>query len=173
MGEIRSTLDIIMEKTKGLTMTEDEKAAFQRSEVEEEIKPILQKYLDGRIDPERVGIEIVALGEEKEDMAMEILKKECLARIEPEGDNSGLFDLLGRAVGLDTGPFLEAVSTFQKEMKRQRARHGEAFRVRLQERGISGSALIPNPNADVEFIRYADQKREELRERLSALASQQ
>ncbi len=25
MGEIRSTLDIIMEKTKGLTLTEDEK----------------------------------------------------------------------------------------------------------------------------------------------------
>ncbi len=34
MGEIKSTLDIIMEKTKGLTMTEEEKGAFRKKEGE-------------------------------------------------------------------------------------------------------------------------------------------
>jgi hypothetical protein len=34
MGEIKSTLDIIMEKTRGLTMTAEEKREFQRKEVE-------------------------------------------------------------------------------------------------------------------------------------------
>ena len=39
MGEIRSTLDIIMEKTKGLTMTEEEKKDFIKKETEGKAVP--------------------------------------------------------------------------------------------------------------------------------------
>ena len=38
MGEIKSTLDIIMEKTKGLTMTEEEKEGLRRTELAERVK---------------------------------------------------------------------------------------------------------------------------------------
>ena len=54
MGEIKSTLDIIMEKTKGLTMTEEEKTAFKSKEMEGKVKGALQKFLDGILDVERL-----------------------------------------------------------------------------------------------------------------------
>ncbi len=38
MGEIRSTMDIIMEKAKGLTMTDEEKEAFRKKETEGKVR---------------------------------------------------------------------------------------------------------------------------------------
>ena len=63
MGEIKSTLDIIMEKTKGLTMSEEEKEAFQKKETEGKVRGFLQRYLDCVIDLERLKAELLGLGE--------------------------------------------------------------------------------------------------------------
>jgi hypothetical protein len=38
MAEIKSTLDIIMERTKNLTMTDEEKASFRRKEAEGKVR---------------------------------------------------------------------------------------------------------------------------------------
>ena len=47
MGEIKSTMDIIMEKTKGLTMTEEEKAEYKHKELTGKVRGLIQKFLDG------------------------------------------------------------------------------------------------------------------------------
>jgi len=65
MGEIRSTMDIIMEKAKGLTMSEEEKETFRKKETEGKVRGFLQRFLDGFIDAERLKDEIGSLGEER------------------------------------------------------------------------------------------------------------
>ena len=47
MGEIKSTLDIIMEKTKGLTMSEEERTSFKEKELTGKVKGLVQKYING------------------------------------------------------------------------------------------------------------------------------
>ena len=47
MAEIKSTLDIIMEKAKKFSVTEEEKKGFKRQELEGKIKGLVQKALDG------------------------------------------------------------------------------------------------------------------------------
>jgi hypothetical protein len=47
MGEIKSTLDLVMEKTKDLTLSSEEKKAQKQKEIENRIKGLLQKYQDG------------------------------------------------------------------------------------------------------------------------------
>jgi len=49
MGEIRSTMDIIMEKAKNLTMSEEEKAEFNRKALQLKVKGLVQKFLDDLI----------------------------------------------------------------------------------------------------------------------------
>ncbi|NQT55992.1 MAG: hypothetical protein HQ551_07155, partial [Desulfobacteraceae bacterium] len=78
MGEIRSTMDIIMEKTKGLTMTEKEKAEFQQRELTGKIKGLIQKFFDGSINLDRLKIEAVALREEQQEMFDQIIKEEAI-----------------------------------------------------------------------------------------------
>ena len=43
MAEIKSTLDIIMEKAKRFSVTEEEKKGFKRQELEGKIKGLVQK----------------------------------------------------------------------------------------------------------------------------------
>ena len=104
MGEIKSTLDIIMEKTKDLTLTDEEKNAFQKSETEGKVRGILQKFLDGLMDSKRLKEEIIGLGDKQYSLAKEALLKECLDRMEPGADNTPLLEVLENAAGLDTDP---------------------------------------------------------------------
>ena len=46
MGEIKSTLDIVLEKTKHLKLSQDEKRAQKSKEFEKRLMGLLQKYLD-------------------------------------------------------------------------------------------------------------------------------
>ena len=50
MAEIKSTLDIIMEKARDINVSEEEKKAFQRNEFEGKARGLLQKLLDGLLD---------------------------------------------------------------------------------------------------------------------------
>ena len=47
MGEIKSTLDLVLEKTKHLSQSSDEKQSQIRKDIEMRINGLLQKYQDG------------------------------------------------------------------------------------------------------------------------------
>ena len=47
MGEIKSTLDLVLEKTKNLTLSSEEKEEQNQKEIENRIKGMVQKYQDG------------------------------------------------------------------------------------------------------------------------------
>jgi len=46
MGEIKSTLDLVMEKTRHLTLSPEEKDAQTKVEVHKRLKGLVQKYQD-------------------------------------------------------------------------------------------------------------------------------
>ena len=166
MAEIKSTLDIIMEKTKDLTMTEGEKEAIRKTEIEGKVRGLLRKFIDGLIKPERIRKEIASLGPEQQLMANEALTKECLGRMEPGGGNEKFLEALEYVTGADTKPLRQILSEFQeKKEKERRAREG-VIRERLHQAGISGTAVIPNISADSEWTRYLSEIRGELKEKL-------
>ncbi|MFH1243741.1 MAG: hypothetical protein V1689_15485 [Pseudomonadota bacterium] len=166
MGEIRSTLDIILEKTKGLTMTESEKEQFRRTEVEGKVRGYVQKFLDGAMNLEGVKREIASLGPMQHDLAREALVKECLDRMELEGENQKLLDALEYLTDADTRPLKEIVNRFLKEIEKQRKVREQVMGKTLDNAGIRGSAVIPNILADPEWARYLSETREELRQEL-------
>ena len=170
MGEIKSTLDIIMEKTKGLTLTEEEKKAFRKKEVERKVKGLLLKFVDGRMNLENLKKEIIAIAEKDQGMAMEVVLKECLDRIDPEADNGLLFETLEHVAGVDTTSFQKRLSEFQKDLKDEKGIREQALRKRIVEKGISGSAVLPNIRADQQWIHHVQAAKEKFREELQALA---
>ena len=154
MGEIKSTLDIIMEKTKGLTMTEEEKEAFRNKETEGKVRGLLQRFLDGFIDAERLKDEIGSLGEKRYAMAREALLRECMGRMEPGADNTILLDALENAVGLDIAPIQKIILDSNQDLEQQKVDRKQVLQKNLKGLGISGSAVIPNIHADQEWIRH-------------------
>jgi hypothetical protein len=168
MGEIRSTLDIIMEKTKGLTMSEKEKKAFKEQEMAGKVKGLIQKFLDGILDMDQLKGEVAGLGEKGGDMVKRLIREESVSRIEPEGDNEALLRLLEEVTGSDARSLREVLKEFQQRLEREKAALEKKLRKELEKQGISGSAVIPNISADTEWAHYLSEMRDEFHERISS-----
>ena len=171
MAEIKSTLDIIMEKTKGLTMTEEEKETFQKKETEGKVRGLLKRFLDGFIHAERLKDEIGSLGEKRYAMARESLFRECVGRMEPGADNTILLDALENAVGLDIAPVQKVILDYNQDLEQQKMDRKQVMQKNLDGLGISGTAVIPNIHADQEWIRHLSEMNKGFREKVETLFS--
>ena len=171
MGEIKSTLDIIMEKTKGLTMTEEEKEAFRKKETEGKVRGLLQRFLDGFIDAERLKDGIGSLGEKRSAVAREALLRECMGRMEPGADNTILLDALENAAGLDIAPIRKIILDYNQDLEQQKMDRKQVLQKNLKGLGISGTAVIPNIHADQEWIRHLSEMNKGFREKVETLFS--
>ena len=166
MGEIKSTLEIIMEKTKGLTMSEEEKEAFRKKETEGKVRGLFQRFLDGFIDAERLKDEIGSLGEERYAVAREALLRECMGRMEPGADNTILLDALENAAGLDIARIKKIILDYNQDLEQQKMDRKQVLQKNLEGLGISGSAVIPNIHADQEWIRHLSEMNKGFQEKL-------
>lgn len=168
MAEIKSTLDIIMERTKNLTLTEEEKKAIRAKEVKSRIKGWLQRYMDGALPirdmKENVEWERAAFPE-----AAALLREECLALLEPEADNEKLFQLMGEVLGIDPAPFRSLIDDFREDMSRRRTEAARDALGVLHSQGIGGTAAIPNLNLNPAWNTNLELGREEFRTKLYLL----
>ncbi|MDY6970796.1 MAG: hypothetical protein SV775_00545 [Thermodesulfobacteriota bacterium] len=169
MAEIKSTLDIIMEKTRGLTMNDEEKRAFQKSEVEGKVGGAVQRFLDGLINRRRLTREIDALVEDYHEMATQAVIRECLDRIDPKRDNTPILDVLEDLGGLDPAPFREIIAESHRDLEQRKTDRQSALLSNLDKKGISGTAVIPNIEADREWARYVSETEKDLDAKLNLL----
>ena len=169
MAEIKSTLDIIMEKTKGLTMTDEEKRELKRKEMAGKFKGLVQKFLDNIIDLDKLEVEAASLGEGQEGLFRLVRIKEATERIDPEGDNEPILKILESTTGMDTGPIREFLTDFEVKLNNERAAHEKRLLKTLEKNGISGSAVIPNLNADPIWRDYVSNLKQTFRKEVEGL----
>lgn len=175
MGEIKSTLDIIMEKTKGLTMTEEEKRKFKRKELEGKVSGVLQKLIDGLLDWDQLDIQLMQLKEtQSREIVNNVLLESVSSRIEPGGeDNEPLLQLLSRNLGLNIEPLQNILTLFEEDVAENSVVRQRLLKENLRSAGISGTAVIPNIKADPEWKHYIDQKKLAAKKDISAVSQQQ
>jgi hypothetical protein len=151
MAEIRSTLDLVLERTKNLTMTEEEKSSLQKKELEGRIKGWVRKYRDGLMNLNAVKTRMSAIPEKERKASRDILKNLVLENLPAQGEDLKILDLLERILEESREPYLAAVEHFQKTLAVERSRRLEVLKAGLAERGISGSAVTPNPDRDASW----------------------
>jgi len=169
MGEIKSTFDIVMEKARGITVSEDEKKEFQMREIRGRVRGFFQKYMDGAVDVERIRKELDGLAPDKREMAKGLFKEESAAMFRLQGNNGPILDLLKDVSGVETSKIEEALSLSLSALIRERSRHEKRLLERLKDKGISGSAIAPNPDADPEWKRIVSDMETELRGKVKKL----
>jgi hypothetical protein len=156
MAEIKSTLDIIMERTKGLRMTEDEKRAFREQGTAGKIKGLVQKCLDGASDLGRFQDQLTVLRNEVRDEVMvgRLLGEECLDRIELGRDNERIFEILEKTADWDVAGLKEKLKEIEERVKQEQVIRESRLTAGLKERGVWGSAVVPNISADPGWNEY-------------------
>ncbi len=169
MGEIRSTLDIIMEKTRGLTLSEEERDAIKRREVEGRVKGLLQKYLDGAVSLEQVMRQFQALGDKERLSAKEVMWQEIVERLDPQAEQEALMALLDRLFDLPRERLAATLEAARQRLADIRSEKVQALQARLLARGISGSAVVPNLRVDPAWEHALAAQRAAYREAVAAL----
>ncbi|MGD1153498.1 MAG: hypothetical protein ABR911_11595 [Syntrophales bacterium] len=168
MAEIKSTLDIIMERTKNLTMTDKEKASFRRKEAEGKVKGWVQKYQDGVIELDTIKSyfekEITEYPEVRQ-----ILKSQLLDCLKLTGDNGKILRLLEDILETSTETIENTIQSFKHEMDILRIKRIESLGKELKERKIYGSSVAPNPDHGGDWQESILKAESDLREQLKSL----
>ncbi len=149
MAEIKSTLDLVMERTRHLSLSEDEKRAQQKADFEKRLQGLLQQYADKAITAKDLQDRTAALQAEMKLENREVLVEAVIRRIDPDKDNTHWFDLLGAIVPAILDSLMEALAAHRdrradlltsarRQMQNQLARRHQ----------ITGSAVKPNPRKD-------------------------
>lgn len=168
MAEIKSTLDLIMEKTKSLSLSDAEKQKIRHQELTGKIRGWIQKYQDGLMDLPAVQSAMEEMTADKE-ILRGIFLSEILNQIEPAVDNARLLALIAEGFNADTGPMENLLGAFQTEWSRiQDKCRTDALR-HLTDNGVSGSAVHPNLSADTKLTMDLKQMKEEFHNKAIAL----
>ena len=154
MGEIKSTLDLVLEKTKHLSLSSEEKQAQAQKDVGNRIKGILQKYQDGLLSLEQLQRAYQGLTSEFNLSDNISLAGEVINRLEPESDNHALFDVLVHCCDLDPGGLADVVNRYQADYQTAAQDRMLALKeILAREHSISGSAVVPNLDTDQKWHR--------------------
>lgn len=149
MGEIKSTLDLVMEKTRNLTLSSEEKAEQKYDEIHKQVKGFLLKYQDQVINKHHLKKEMDALRKNHGSMADDILLRELLGTLKLDLDNDAHLNLLHEFCAAN----IHELKTIFKEFKELMLLTGQKRILLLKEDlaandFISGSAVLPNLEVD-------------------------
>ncbi|MDO9529822.1 MAG: hypothetical protein Q7J27_11800 [Syntrophales bacterium] len=169
MGEIKSTLDIIMEKTKNLTMTEAEKEDLRRTELAAKVKGWVLKYIDNRINQETLKSELTKEGQDNHSTLLKLLKKELLESLQMDDDNVKTLELMKDILNIKKDPFVNIIKDFQKEAAFEKSKRLGNIKNLLTKRRVFGSAVIPNLTLDESWDTYYQELEAEYKKRLQAV----
>lgn len=148
MPEIKSTLELIMEKTRGMTITPEERVSMRRKELEGKGRGILRGYIDGRLTSREVSMEIT--GWEKDILDPRIfLIGEAVDQIKPQGeDNVRIMEFLREVLGVDVAPLEEVLEEYDLTREIEMTKWAQSYMQNLALKGVAGTAVVPNPDGD-------------------------
>ena len=169
MGKIRSTLDIVMERTKGMSMSREDREKLREKELSDTARAWVQKYLDDRITWEEISARLDA-SEQDRPLLSTLLKGELASGIHPGGDNERPVHALEKLCGVGRDRIMAIIGSHEQGLNSRMARHLEVLRARLEDEGIRGTAVIPNAAQDPSWQDMVREAQEHLSAELRSLS---
>lgn len=147
MGEIKSTLEIALEKAKAVEISSEDRKRFKREEIASKARDIFHLYTN---HPNRSSNLAETINGSGKDAS---LLKQCLTEIflvalDLSHSSERIWQGLQELGLRDTGPFREAFTRIANDDDRARKEEAEkvenTLRESLAKAGISGTAVDPN-----------------------------
>ena len=168
MGEIKSTLDLVLEKTKNLTLSSEEKKEQTQKEIESRIKGMVQKYQDGTLSKSELITAYEMLKKDNNMSQNESLIIEITQRFEPDQENQPLLELLQECCTVDTAAFETLIANFQQAFHTASQNRLAQLKEDLaQQHNITGSAVLPNLDADERWRQQSKEMRNAYEDQLN------
>ena len=169
MAEIKSTLDLVLEKTKSLTLSEDEKLSLKREELDKKIQGLVARYLDNFLSVTRLKEEMEKIEGDDQGSAYTALKKHLLFRFDLDNDNGLTLSGLSEVGNFNIAQLTDLQQEYQAEKEEAKRTFIDKALAALKERGISGSAVVPNLNKLPEWYQFVETLRKRYREKVDSM----
>jgi len=149
MAEIKSTLDLVMEKTKNLSLSDEERQGQKKKEIASRIHGLLQKFNDEALSVDKLRSEYRKLQKDYGLPEYAPLVKEICRQIELGKDNHTMFELLAQFKVADIEGITSVLHEFDGVIDAAARERSKILQAKLaEEHFISGPAVVPNLEAD-------------------------
>ncbi len=165
MAEIKSTLELAMERTHHLRMSEEDKRRKSEEEFAEAVRGLVSRRLDGKSGLDGFISEMSALGAAHESGKM-IAAVEIVSRIDPAADNSNLLELMRNGLSLETSGLEAVLHHFGLRLLSEKEARIARIEAELLRKQIWGEAVIPAVEIDRQWRKRLGEMVETVREEL-------
>jgi hypothetical protein len=138
-----------MEKTKNLSLSDEERQGQKNKEIESRIRGLLQKFNDQALSADKLKSEYQKLQKDYDLPENAPLVKEICRQIELGKDNHTLFELLAQFKVADIEGITSVLHEFDEVIDAAARERSKILQAKLaEEHFISGPAVVPNLEAD-------------------------
>jgi hypothetical protein len=125
------------------------------------IRGLVQRLLDYSLTLDDVKDELAKEKKNSQEAdVMAFLKKALAGHVDPEADNERLFRIVNELVGTPVDRLRETLLACQAEFSGWKTGQLERQKKELEAKGVSGSAVVPNPEVDPQWKARREQAQE-------------
>ena len=147
MGEIKSTLELAMERTRKLAITQEEKEEIKRQELLKKATGLCHRYMEGRVPLHEILRQIERMADQEKSKVKKVLLSQWVEALSLESDHERLFDGIESLRGMKVSGLREKfqllVSEYQVERKKTEQDIERQAIEELKTEGIFGTAVVP------------------------------
>ncbi len=151
MAEIKSTLELAMERTKKFEISEKEREEIKRKEILQKVAALFHRYRESHLPLNEILKEIERMEEKAGKMVKEGLLSQWIDALSLNDDDErllkGIKSLMDREIDDVKQKFDSLLSEYQKEKKKVKQELKVQSAEALRKEGIDGDAVEPNIEA--------------------------
>jgi len=175
MAEIKSAIELAMERTRGLVVSSKEREAMAAKELEDRVKAVLRRYIEEMVDADNASKELGRINAD-EKLKRSVITNALVEEFELHKNNERLFALFN-AAGIEMPQSLreeleKLYKAFQEEVKTREVASRKRIGERLDGIGISGSAVEINLDAWEEWREEVEKAGDVFKKNMESLKEQ-
>jgi uncharacterized membrane-anchored protein YjiN (DUF445 family) len=155
MGEIKSAIELAMERSKRFVISKEDREAIREKEILQKAASLFYRYQDGHIPFHEIEREIEKLEEEIRGPVKEALLSQWVEALSLSGDPGRILDGIESLRGRDFNKVREKVrgllQEYVGEVEAEREKKRRILEEALRKEGIYGEAVDPNLEGNEEW----------------------
>ena len=147
MGEIKSSLELAMEKTKRFSISDKEKEEMNQKEVFQKTTSLFHRYREGHLSSNEILKEIERMEKKTRTAVKELLLSQWIDALSLDGEDErtlkGVESLKERSIAEIKQKFHHLLSRYQGEKEKAKEKMRGQLIEALRKDGMYGSAVEP------------------------------
>jgi len=169
MAEIKSAIEIAMERTQTLRLSSEEKERIKAEELQSKAHGLVNRFLEVDLHFRELAKELTKYSSEQRSQVEKIMIADFAAAMDLDRNNERIFqgvEILAPAKKGLLGKGKVLIEEYQTQRGKERRKTEKALRHKLETRGITGTAVLPKLEGSGEWAQAMSVFRQPYEEKL-------